>query len=247
MKIKRYLNLFFLFLAFFSMNAIFLNLKLAAQTEENDVQVEDAQLIKNGMTMTVVQRETVTIASSDDEELAITIGDITGGRVSVSIIERKEGKTVLPFQYMRSGEIVSFHHNSVTYKLHLKRLQNFIVGDDKAYFQIYNKGNRPPLTTEEEVEKLLQHLSELKGAVLVRNGEVYSVKNGVSHLIFKAQAFNSEINSSEDFINLIASKSDSSGELYMIHFVDASESISLNEWLHQCLGQIRTNWSTECR
>ena len=55
--------------------------------------------------------------------------------------------------------------------------------------------------------------------LFIRNGQAYKGSRAAMHLLFKYQRKHSLINTAQDFINHLASKSSASGKLYAIQLV----------------------------
>lgn len=70
-------------------------------------------------------------------------------------------------------------------------------------------------TMNSEIDYLLNHISELNGT-FVRNGTEHSPKEAVKHIKKKYKHFKDKISSTEQFIELSASKSTFSGKIYFI-------------------------------
>lgn len=178
------------------------------------------------------------------EDLIITIGDITRGKVSVSLIE-KQGKVVLSERYMQDSDFIEFEFHGFPYRLHLQRLDNQLAGEDTAYFQILSAPTKASQihnvqSPDEEIDSLLSNLSELSDAKFVRNNSSYTVDEAIAHLTRKRKSARSPIKSAEDFIELVGSKSSMSDKPYIINLSDG-RSISSREWFIEHLKLIRKN------
>ena len=92
-------------------------------------------------------------------------------------------------------------------------------------------------TTPSEIEHLLQYLSE-SGCEYVRNGSVHSGQEAVAHIRKKYRYYADDIDSTERFIELSASKSTLSGKSYSIRCPGQPEQSS-NAWLNAELARYR--------
>jgi hypothetical protein len=99
--------------------------------------------------------------------------------------------------------------------------------------------------TETEVEYLLDHVAS-SGCTFHRNGEDHDAKGAAEHLRLKYRRGKRYVNSAEDFINRLASKSSWSGDPYTISCEGVTE--PSKTWLHQALQQYRSGTAeTEAR
>jgi hypothetical protein len=192
--------------------------------------------------MTVKQR-TTTVAPESDGTLSLTIDDITRGQVMASLAD-KEGKIVLAPTSMTAGKSAPFEFGGVSYALTLEELDNELVGEDSATFVISTpssemaepttapaSGGKPPASAidgEQSVERakiqrLIEHVGGLKGAVVIRNGAEHAPAEAAEHLRRKWDAAGDQIATADEFIDKIASKSSTSGEPYRIRTKEGKE------------------------
>jgi hypothetical protein len=90
-------------------------------------------LPKDVVQLTIRQRRTKFIPGSENRGLRID--DITGGQVVISVHD-DQGNTLLDDVSCKPGDIRSFQVGEQTYFVHLKELQNFLVGDDLAILEL---------------------------------------------------------------------------------------------------------------
>ena len=88
-----------------------------------------------------------------------------------------------------------------------------------------------------EIDHLLNFIRN-SSCIIDRNGKTYAAVKAISHIEKKYAYFEDEIETSEDFIELSASKSTMSGKYYMVRCGDG-EQIRTREWLMQELKGIR--------
>ncbi len=75
------------------------------------------------------------------------------------------------------------------------------------------------ITTEEQkIQKLIDFVAEIKGAVLIRNGSEYLPVKGATHLKMKREKAGSDIKTAQEFIEQLASRSSVSGKDYEIKY-----------------------------
>ncbi|MEI1277806.1 DUF5329 domain-containing protein [Leptospira venezuelensis] len=91
---------------------------------------------------------------------------------------------------------------------------------------------------EDEIKTLVSSLDSCKGCVFVRNGSEHKLDEAKAHLLKKYDAAKSKINSTEDFIKGLASKSSITGTPYKIKFPDGKE-VESEKWLTDKLNELR--------
>jgi hypothetical protein len=91
--------------------------------------------------------------------------------------------------------------------------------------------------TQLEIEHLLNFIRN-SSCIIDRNGKTYAGVKAISHIEKKYAYFEDEIETTEDFIELSASKSTMSGKYYMVSCGD-EEQIRTREWLMQELKGLR--------
>ena len=80
-----------------------------------------------------------------------------------------------------------------------------------------------PAEERVRIEKLIQHVKELKDAVFVRNDVEYDAATAAKFLQGKWQANESNIRTAQEFIEKAASVSSTTGKPYLIRFKDGKE------------------------
>jgi hypothetical protein len=91
--------------------------------------------------------------------------------------------------------------------------------------------------TQLEIEHLLNFIRN-SSCIIDRNGKTYAADKAISHIEKKYAYFEDDIETTEDFIELSASKSTMSGKYYMVRCGDG-EQIRTREWLMQELKGLR--------
>jgi hypothetical protein len=91
--------------------------------------------------------------------------------------------------------------------------------------------------TQLEIEHLLNFIRN-SSCIIDRNGKTYAGVKAISHIERKYAYFEDEIETTEDFIELSATKSTMSGKYYMVRCGDG-EPIRTQEWLMQELKGLR--------
>ena len=76
---------------------------------------------------------------------------------------------------------------------------------------------------KEKFEQLIQRVENLQDAKFVRNGKEYDAKTAGKFLKGKWDANSSKIKTAQDFIEVAATKSSTSGKPYLIRYADGKE------------------------
>lgn len=76
---------------------------------------------------------------------------------------------------------------------------------------------------KQKIEALINQVGELKEAKFIRNGSTYEVATAVRFLRGKWEANNVQVKSARDFVDKVASFSETSGKPYLIRFKDGRE------------------------
>jgi hypothetical protein len=88
-----------------------------------------------------------------------------------------------------------------------------------------------------EVEHLISYL-ENSDCVMIRNGKVYSGSEGAKHVRRKYEYYRKKLSSTEQFIELSASRSSMSGKDYTVE-CPGEPVMTSSEWLHSELTSFR--------
>jgi hypothetical protein len=136
----------------------------------------------------------------------------------VSVIHNG-GSPLLGPMSMENGDSATFQFGDVTYSLKLAELENDLLGEDFASFVI-SLARSESLTETQKIERLINKVESMTGAVFVRNGVEHSPKDAAKHLRQKLDAAAGGITTASQFIDVIASKSSITGEEYTIYYSD---------------------------
>jgi hypothetical protein len=90
-----------------------------------------------------------------------------------------------------------------------------------------------PAEEKTKIEKLIEHVRDLKDAVFVRNGVEYDAATAAKFIKGKWDANAAEIASAREFIEKAATKSSTSGKPYLIRLKqgDATKEFKSGEYL----------------
>jgi hypothetical protein len=170
------------------------------------------------------QRSTVALPGSEGR-VTITIDDITRGQVMTSLALR-DGKVITAVRSLHENDRINFALEGYNYIITLKKLNNVLIGEDTASFELSPAGGGPSaetLSENDKIEKLMLSLRNIEGATFIRNGQAHTVDEAIAHLRAKWEWKKSEIKTAEDFITLIGSRSSTTGKPYLIKHSDGSE------------------------
>ncbi len=177
------------------------------------------------ISITVPQRTTTAVPGAE-ELLSLTIDDVTGGQVMVSLLRTGAGALVGPIS-MAEGYSVTFEFDGRPYDLRLDRLSNFLVGNDSATFTISDPSSGaaavPTSPERDRIEHLIQSIATVQDAVFIRNGEEHSPAEAAAHIRSKWRSRETGITSVEQFIEEVATRSSQSGEPYLMRFSDGHD------------------------
>jgi hypothetical protein len=201
--------------------------------------------------MTVKQRTTTAVPGADGA-LSVTIDDITRGQAMISLAGR-DGVVVLGPTSLAEGRSAVFKLADTSYSVTLKELDNELVGDDSATLLFSKRlpsdessrsdsaregaNGDDAVSERDKIEKLIEHVGSLEGAVFIRNGEEYTPAEAAEHLRRKWESAGGEIATADDFIEKLASKSSVSGEEYKLRLKGGTE-LSSGEYLRKRLAEI---------
>lgn len=93
--------------------------------------------------------------------------------------------------------------------------------------------SQPSVQEKQKIDYLLKSISE-SNLIFIRNGIEYDSQKARSHLESKYNYYESKINSVEDFIEILATKSSITGIYYKIKTKD-NQTILAKDWLEKKL------------
>lgn len=188
------------------------------------------------VSLRVKQRSTTEVPGAANE-LSLTADDITRGQVMVSLV-RKRAPLLGPIS-MTQGDEASFRFGEVNYRLRLTELNNSLVGEDFATFEI-SEGGANLLSESRKIDELIKAVESLPGAVFLRNGVEHSAGEAAKHLALKLEAANGAIKTAEQFIEQIASRSSTTGDAYQIRF-DDGRTVNAGDYLREELARLNSS------
>jgi hypothetical protein len=193
------------------------------------------------VTVIVAQRSTSALPIPD-EDVLLTVDDVTGGQVMASL-SREDGTPLHAPVSLQTGDELAFEVGGRSFQLQLVKLRNLLVGEDAAEFLLSSPhesshspeqsspasspaAEPPRLSEAEKIERLIEAVARQSDAVFVRNGREHSAAEAGEHLRRKWKAADDRVTTAEEFIEHIASHSSLSGSAYSIRFSDGSEMTS---------------------
>lgn len=182
-----------------------------------------------------VRQRSTTVLPGSDGKVVVTIDDITRGQV-MTALSWQNGHEIAAPRSLRENDVVTFTASNHTYRIKLKTLTNFLVGEDSATFQLWPVTAKvdQSLSEKEKIETLIVSLKQLVGATFIRNGEEYTLDDAITHMREKWERKKSGIKTADDFIRIAGSYSSQSGEAYIIRTSSGTE-VRTEEWFRMQL------------
>jgi len=195
--------------------------------------------------LTIYQRTTQALPGSS--ELLLTIGDIAAGQTMVSLEWRDRERVRGPCS-LRANESVDFDVAGERLLLTLAHLHNELIGNDWAEFTLARAegptlqptaaSDPSAMSAAQEIEALIKAVASQNGAVFIRNGSEHSASDAADHLRRKLRSAGSRVNTADQFIEHIASKSSTSGNPYALRLANG-KTVDAGEWFRARLAEIR--------
>lgn len=187
------------------------------------------RLTDGPVAVTIDQRGAGIVPQFDDKVL-IALGDITRGRVLVTV--KVDNASILSGPTsMREGETLLFTYEGVDYAAEPIDMEQQMLGTDRATFRVrLAAGAR--LNETQKIEKLIDTIASLEGATFIRNGDSHPASEAADHLRTKWKWAGDRITTAEQFIDQLATKSSQSGEPYTIKLSDGSV-VEAGTYLHE--------------
>lgn len=186
------------------------------------------------VTLTVKQRSKTPIPGSSDQ-VTLSIGDITKGRVETSL-EAVDGVILQPIT-MQPAEPQTFEFKGRRYELTLVELNNALIGEDFAKYRLVETNAPAALTEQQKIDRLIAAVESLEGATFVRNTMKHTPREAADHLREKRRLAEGQLKTAVQFIDQIGSKSMLTGDEYEIRFSDGRV-ISAGEFLRNELQKL---------
>lgn len=197
------------------------------------------QIPAQGLNFKLEQRNSTTITHLP-AELRVEIGDITRGQTLLTVWS---GAQVLFRESMQENETGPFSWQNEKLTIECVQLDNELLGPDYGYFCLRSDehpGTTPAspsaLTEHEKIQKLIE-LTEKSQITFIRNGQDHSAQEAADHLRRKYDYAKDDIHTADQFIQEIASKSSSTGELYYVRMQDGTE-VPAGDWFRERLKEV---------
>jgi hypothetical protein len=150
-------------------------------------------------------------------------------------VSTKDGASLLAPISLVPGVSATFKVDGQACVLTLKELDNQLIGDDQATFNISEKSKE--LSEKEKIEKLIEHIATLRGAKFIRNDGEHAAEEAAEHLRTKWKAAEKEILTARQFIALIATKSMVSDRPYEIRLANGT-TVAAGKYLQDRLAEL---------
>ncbi|MBI1903245.1 MAG: DUF5329 family protein [Planctomycetia bacterium] len=177
----------------------------------------------NVLLFNVEQRERADLPGAGGY-VKVQLGDITAGQVMVTV-ETDEGKTLLARTSLRVGERRTIEFGEKQYVLTLRRLVNLLIGDDWAELE----SSRVSVSEQDKIDALLAHVAASKDT-FVREGVEHTGAEAAEHLRKKYASGGQKIETLDEFIDKIASRSSLTGKPYQVKLADGTV-VEASKWL----------------
>lgn len=166
-----------------------------------------------------VEQRTTTEIPGSDGKVRLTIDDITGGQVMVTLLD-DAGHALLGPISMRAKDEPTFTLDGARLRLRLEKLDGSLLGTDFAEFTLEVAPRETALAEHEKIERLILAVERLEGATFLRNGSEHDARDAADHLRRKLSAAGDDVVTAEQFVEQVAARSSLSGEEYRIRFSD---------------------------
>jgi hypothetical protein len=147
-------------------------------------------------------------------------------------VTRSDGEIVTPTTSVRQGDSIPLELADENYVLHVRQLMNALFGGDFATIDV----SRVPAAQHVRMTRLLEHI-ERSDVRFIREGQEYDGRAAAAHLRKKLAAAGPRINTADDFIEKIASRSSLTGEPYSVKLLDGT-TIPAERWLKDELSKL---------
>ncbi|HEX6810860.1 MAG TPA: DUF5329 family protein [Planctomycetota bacterium] len=174
-------------------------------------------------TFVVPQRKRKFLPGSRDW-LQVRIDDITMGHVLMEIVAA-DGSVVVPEKLVQERDWFELELAGARYVLSLKKLENLLIGDDHAEFQLQDASTFRP----DRIGQLLRAI-EASTDTFVREGKDYPGPAAAQFLIAKLGSHRGKVIDVDEFVERFASQSSRTGEPYHVRNKDGAV-VTMREWL----------------
>lgn len=156
--------------------------------------------------------------------LRVRLGDITAGQVLLELRDA-EGNAVIPQRSVAPGDVLEVPLAGRTVELKVDKLVNLLIGDDHAVLAIGEGLRAEPAA----IDRLLARIAAAD-VTFLREGEAYDGKAAAEHLRRKLRAAGASIQTVDQFIARIGTRSSTTGHPYRVRLRDGTE-LDAARWL----------------
>jgi Family of unknown function (DUF5329) len=200
------------------------------------------QLPEQGLSIKLEQRNSTTITRMPSE-LRIEIGDITRGQTLLTVWN---GAEVVMRESIHENESFPFTWNNEKLAIECVQLDNELLGPDFGYFKLTGnqssktEASAQPNSAMSEKDKILRLIQvvEQSDITFIRNGDEHDAQEAAAHLRRKYDYAGSDIQTVDQFIENIASRSSSSNQPYQVKLKDGAI-VNAEDWFRDRLKEIQ--------
>lgn len=171
----------------------------------------------------VVQRRAGTVPGTNGW-LQVRLEDITAGQVLLSVRDGT-GNLVVAQRSVVAGDRLEIPLPDGKLHLKVRRLVNLLIGDDQAEFVVAAQPGDEP----DAIARLLDRVAAVD-VTFLREGEAYDGKAAADHLRRKLRAAGPSIQTVDQFIARIGTRSSTTGHPYRVRLRDGTE-LDAASWL----------------
>jgi len=175
--------------------------------------------------MTIYQRATKILPGTDGS-LRVHVGDITAGRVLISIYG-PNGDPIIDTVPMQEGDALFLSLLERNYVLRLDKLVNLLVGHDYGVFSLM-----PSYAWEaKKIDRLLEVIAG-SDLTFIRNDQEWSGEMFATLLRDKYEYSGTRYASLSEFIEKVASRSSTTGKPYLVK-LPSGDIVDVDTWLRK--------------
>ncbi len=200
------------------------------------------QLPAQGLSFKLEQRYTRSITDKPTE-LRIEIGDITRGQTMITVWN---GSEILLQESISDNQSFPFTWYNQRLSIACVQLDNDLLGPDYGYFKLTGDTNSSKeasttiaasMSEKEKILRLVEIVAK-SDIIFIRNGEEHTAQEAADHLRRKYNYAENEIQTVDQFIVNIASKSSSSNQPYQVKLKDGTI-VNAEDWFRERIKEIQ--------
>jgi len=177
--------------------------------------------------LTITQRTSKAVPGSGGY-LAIYIDDITGGQVRLSLATAS-GNLLVDQKCVREGDTLNFDTHNALYELAVKKLVNYIIGDDYAVLTVERASAETEEAEQGKIQGLLDALAK-EDVVFLGDKEEHTAAQVAAALRAELEKGTASAPTLEQFIARVASRSAETGKEYQVRRA-GGERLGARTWM----------------